>query len=82
MAALDPKPCTALLCPDCASGLWIEAVDDEPSPSDRVLCHDCGDIGTREHVLALILSKGRSAERRMADALTKVLRDHGPRTAW
>ena len=82
MAALDPTLCTAPLCPDCASGLWIEAVEDEPGPADRVLCYDCGDIGTRQHVLTLMLRKSKSAESRMADALTKVLREHGPRTAW
>ena len=82
MAVPEPTPCLSPLCPACASGLLIEAVDDEPGPADRVLCHECGDIGTRQHVVDLILHQGKSAERRMADALTRVLRDHGPRTAW
>lgn len=82
MAPLDPALCPAPLCPACASSLLIEAVEDEPGPEDRVLCRDCGDIGNRRDVIELLIRRAKSAERRMADALTRVLREHGPGHAW
>ena len=81
MAAPDPSPCLSPLCPDCGCGLLIEAVDDDPGPNDRILCRDCGDIGSRQDVIQMIRRKGKSAQHRVADAMARILANHAPRTA-